>query len=105
MKIISWNCREASSDDTTTTIKDMVRKHNPFMVFVLETRLPAACINTLKQNLKFDLAYGIDALGYSGGIWLLWESQRIQVDILPHDFLALHAIVKEHAWIDSSMQN
>lgn len=94
LKIICWNCRGASSSDVTNTTIDMVRTHNAFMVFLLETRVLATRIEILKRELKFDSTYGIDARGLSGAIWLLWDSQKIQVEILPHDFQALHAIVQ-----------
>lgn len=96
MKVLCWNVREATSDEVLKQLKDSIRVHDPFMVFLLETRLPSLRIDGMKTALKFNSAYGTDAIDFSGEIWLLWDSARIRVDILPHDFQALHAIVQSY---------
>lgn len=65
------------------------------MVILLETKLPANEGSHMAEFLGFDSNDGVDANGLSGGIWMLWDSIRISVDILPHSKQAIHAFVKE----------
>lgn len=93
MKAFCWNCWGAASSETNNKLKDMVNTHDPLMVILLETRFSTAGMDAMRRHLNFDLAYGINAMGFSSGIWLMWDSQRISFDILPHDFQAIHAII------------
>lgn len=95
MSVLTWNCRGAANSKFKKNISDMVQQQKPMLVFILETRLPAFKVEELKTLLDFDSVHGIDANGLSGGIWMLWDSLRISVDILPHGTQAIHAIVQE----------
>lgn len=73
---------------------DLVRLNNPMLVFITKTKQPAANAHYLRRRLNLDKATGIDAIGLSGGIWAMWDSNRIHVEELPHEQQALHLIVK-----------
>lgn len=47
--------------------------------------------------IKYDSAKGIDAYGFFGGIWLLWDSNRVTVDLLPSGGQAFHAFIQVHS--------
>lgn len=74
---------------------DLVRLNNPMLVFITKTKQPAANAHYLRRRLNLDKATGIDAIGLSGGIWAMWDSNRIHVEELPHEQQALHLIVKD----------
>lgn len=72
----------------------LVRLNNPMLVFITETKKPAAQVHNLRRRLNFNFATGIDALGLFGGIWAMWDSNWNSVDELPHGQQALHLLVK-----------
>lgn len=71
MKILCWNTRGAAHLDTHKVLKDMVTKDKPMMIFLLETKLPASQAEEARQYLDYDSVQGIDADGFSGGIWMI----------------------------------
>lgn len=93
MKIIAWNVRGTAHPEFKKAIRDLVRKHKPKMLFILQTRLPVSRMDKIKRMLEFDSAHRVDSNGLSGGIWMLWDSSRISVDILPHGTQGIHALV------------
>lgn len=105
MKILCWNCRGGANTLFEQNIMDLVNTHDPMLVFITETKLPAYKVEPLRVQLRFDSADGIDALGLSGGIWVLWDSNRLDVQVLPHGQQALHLILKIVAHQDSSSES
>lgn len=95
MRILTWNCRGAAVKEFQQSIADMVKNHSPMLIFILETRLPAFKVEELRIQLQYDSVHGVDAQGLSGGIWMLCDSTKIVVDILPHNNQAIHAFVQE----------
>lgn len=63
------------------------------LIFILETRLLASRAVDLKEQLRYNSVHGVDSNGLSGGIWMIWDSLRISVDILPHGSHAIHSLV------------
>ena len=49
---------------------------------ITETRLSGARANEIIEGLPFDGAAVADTIGFAGGIWMLWRSNWIQVDVL-----------------------
>lgn len=63
--------------------------------FIFFPIVPASGIEQAKVRLGLDGAHGIDAIGLSGGIRMLWDTARVEVDILPHGNQAIHSFFKE----------
>lgn len=57
----------------------------------------AVGVDNGRTRLNYDSSYGIDSIGLSGGNWLIWDSNRISVDLLPHGQQALHLLVKVYS--------
>lgn len=73
---------------------DLVNSNNLMLVFITETKLPKDRVEPLRAKLRVDYADGIDAAGLSGGIWAMLDSNRLDVQVLPHGQQAHHLIVK-----------
>lgn len=102
MSILCWNSRGAAHPDFKKVLKDMVDDKKPMVIFILETRIPASRIEATRKLLKYDSARGVDSNGLSGGIWLIWDSTRVTIDLLPYGNQAIHAFIKELARAPSS---
>ncbi|KAL9170488.1 hypothetical protein ABFS82_04G147800 [Erythranthe guttata] len=82
MSCIFWNCQGLGGPLTVHCIGDLIRKFNPDLVFLSETKCDAAKIEILKR--KWDLfGLNVNKIGKSGGLALLWRKD-ITVNVLSY---------------------
>lgn len=86
MNIIAWNCRGA--------LKPKFQNHNPAMLIVMETRVGGDRAKEITNRLPFDEAIHTETIGYAGGLWLLWNSDRVAVSLLATTKQEIHVSVK-----------
>lgn len=53
MNILSWNCRGLGLPTTIKELKGLIRKLNPCILFVCETKMLVCRVNSLKHVLGF----------------------------------------------------
>ena len=68
MNSIIWNCRGASKPSFQKCVREMVQKHNPAILVVMETRVGGNRAREITERLPFDGAICSDAVGYASGI-------------------------------------
>ena len=56
-----------------SVVKSLIEIHKPDMLELLEPRISGIKVELLICFLKFSHSYRVEALGYSGGIWCLWN--------------------------------
>lgn len=95
MNCIIWNCQGVASREVLRTIKELVRLHNPFILALLEPKVSGIKADEICNNLKFDDWVRVEALGFSGGIWILWKD-RIKLDILRTNPQFIFMQVQDH---------
>ena len=61
----------------------------------METRLCGVRADEIIETLPFDGAVVTDTIGFARGIWLLWHSDLVQVDVLATTELEIHALIWE----------
>ncbi|XP_050241299.1 uncharacterized protein LOC126690218 [Quercus robur] len=94
MNIIIWNCRGALKPSFQKHVSELVRIHNPVMMVILETRVGGDRAKGIIDRLPFDGSVHTDTIGYTGGFWMLWDSERVDVNPLANTEQEIHAIVK-----------
>ena len=94
MNVIVWNCRGASKPSFQKHVGELVRYHNLAMLVVMETRVGANRARGIIDRLPFDGSVHTDTIGFSGGIWMLWDSERVEVTPLANTEQEIHATVK-----------
>ncbi|KAG8474224.1 hypothetical protein CXB51_033548 [Gossypium anomalum] len=57
------------------------REHEPDLIGLLETRVSGVKANSIIAKLGFEYSHRVEAVGFSGGIWIGWKG-TISVDIL-----------------------
>ena len=82
MNILVWNCKGAMKLEFRKTVMDLVDWHDPILMVITETRLFGARATEIIEGLPFEGAVVADTIGFARGIWMLWRSNRIQVDVL-----------------------
>ena len=67
---------------------------NSAMLVVMETLVGGSRAKEISNKLPFDGAVHTETIGYVGGLWLLWDSDGVDVIPLANTEQEIHAIVK-----------
>lgn len=94
MNIIEWNCCGAFSPNFGSAVTDLVRDHSSAMMIITKTGVGGDRAKAITNRLPFDGAIPIDTIGYVGGIWLLWNSDAVEVTHLSSTKQEIHAFAK-----------
>ena len=78
MNIIIWNCRGALKPSFQRYVRELIRCHNPAILVVMETRIEGDRAREITDRLPFDGAIHMETIGYKGGLWMLWNSNRVR---------------------------
>ena len=94
MNILIWNCRGAMKPTFKKTVMDLVELHQPVILVITETRIDGPRADEIIRRLSFDGAYSTKTIGHAGGIWLLWRSDFVSMDVQLATKQEIHAIVQ-----------
>ncbi|CAN0898705.1 hypothetical protein LINGRAHAP2_LOCUS19863 [Linum grandiflorum] len=67
--------------------KDLCR---PSIVVILEPRISGAAVDLATHKLGFSYKFRVEANGFSGGIWTLWDSSCVTLTPVSHSPHFLH---------------
>ncbi|XP_061339719.1 uncharacterized protein LOC133286328 [Gastrolobium bilobum] len=90
MSVIFWNCRGATKPNLGRTLKSIVVKHKVCMVGLMETRTDRSKCKKLLKKINFDKMIIEEANGFSGGIWVFWDSVRAEVQAIQQTNQYIH---------------
>lgn len=82
MDICCWNVRGAASSKFKSNVLDLIRSHHLDMLFLCEPRISGAKAISVVKTLGFPCFEVVDAVGFSGGLWLLWDDSRVHVEVV-----------------------
>jgi hypothetical protein len=74
MKILLWNCRGAGNPNFHRNFSALMKYHYSAIVVLVETSFSGQRAISVNSALGFDRVVHSDAVGFNGGIWLLWDS-------------------------------
>ncbi|XP_050285527.1 uncharacterized protein LOC126725070 [Quercus robur] len=95
MSIIVWNCKGALKPSFQNHVRELVNCHDPAIMVVMETRIGGDRARDISDRLPFDGAIHSDTIGFSSGIWLLWNSEKVQITHLAMSEQEVHVLVKD----------
>ncbi|KAA3482795.1 Endonuclease/exonuclease/phosphatase [Gossypium australe] len=75
--------------------RDLIKKHKPLIFVVLETRVSSSRAKLVYSRISLRGRHIVEVEGFSGGIWIFWDSDIIQVSILKSHAQFIHARVKQ----------
>ena len=70
-------------DSTVGELRDLVRSHNPAVVFLSETKKKSRGMEKLMWSFGFRCGVAVDCQGLSGGLALWWRD-FVQVSVRPY---------------------
>lgn len=81
ISIMFWNVQGAASTKFRRSFKTIVRNYNPSLVVLLEPRISGAKADDFIRQSGFENSHRVEAVGFAGGIWVLWRN-FIEVEVL-----------------------
>lgn len=79
MNIITWKCREALKPSFQNCVRDLVHNHDPAIMIIMETCIGGDKARDITDRLPFNGAIHTDTIGFAGGLWILWNSDRVHI--------------------------
>lgn len=94
MNILAWNIRGTANSDFRREFRNLQLKYSPDIVILTQTRLDGRRAHAILSTLGYDNFVKIDAMGFSGGIWVLWHPHIVTIEPLASSFQEIHCKVK-----------
>ncbi|KAF7837230.1 uncharacterized protein G2W53_005712 [Senna tora] len=94
INIFAWNVRGAASDDFRRVFRDIARRHNPSVVLLTETRVTGDRADGIISTLGYDGFHKVDPMGFAGGLWLLWDTAKVNLIVLGSSFQGITATLE-----------
>lgn len=95
LKFLSWNCRGAKSAVFHRHLRHLVESHKPNMLALLEPKVHSnKSISRICHYASLNRFACVEAQGFSGGIWLLWDDESIDFELVAADHQTIMGIVR-----------
>ncbi|KAI9108411.1 hypothetical protein K1719_020602 [Acacia pycnantha] len=94
MKFIVWNSRGATSKSFGAVLKDIRFRYRLDFVVILEPRISGIQENKVIRSWGFKHWCRMEAEGYSGGIWIVWEREDLSLDVLVKEDQFIHCRIR-----------
>lgn len=102
----SSNVRGASNDIAKRQVKELIRKHIPSLIFLLETHIQFDKVKNFWQQAGYHPVHVVEAQGHSGGLWAL-DQLGLNLDISVWEFtnqsISLEMKLGNQKWICTSI--
>ena len=85
-----WNCQGANKPNFRRSIRYILKKYQTDFLALFETHAGGDKARKICQNLGFDSSFRVDAIGQSGGIWILWRDQLGVITVLESSDQFIH---------------
>jgi len=74
MITLSWNCRGLAQSSTVRSLRAIIRKHNPDVIFLTETKTTSHLASPILNQLGFVHMLQAPPSGSKGGLPLAWKN-------------------------------
>lgn len=104
--IMIWNCQGAGSKVFFNTLAELLRRYDPSILALVETKIHCTLADDVCRRLKFDGIYRMEAQGFRGGIWVLWKTDIVDLKLLQSDtqFVTMKATqTRMQPWVFSTV--
>jgi hypothetical protein len=70
MKILPWNCRGLAQSSTIRSLRALIRKNNPDIIFLSKTKTASSTASSLLLQLGYSMNVQAPPSGSRGGLFL-----------------------------------
>ncbi|XP_031127770.1 uncharacterized protein LOC116029866 [Ipomoea triloba] len=81
MACLVWNCQGAASRSFKRALSFLSLTHKPLIACLLEPKVSSSHANTICSSLGYEEWVRVEAVGFSGGIWVLWKDS-INIEVI-----------------------
>ncbi|KAL8160998.1 hypothetical protein V2J09_012487 [Rumex salicifolius] len=82
MNIMTWNCFGAGKLGFAKKVNYLIRAHSLKVLALFETRISGVQADKVCKDIKLPNCFRVDAVGFSGGIWIFWDEQVTPIRFL-----------------------
>lgn len=82
LKLLYWNCCGVGSQRFRDILNDLIRLHRVDVVFITEPRISSSGVDEIAKKLSLRCIKRIEAIGRSGGLWMLARDGTIKFEFL-----------------------
>lgn len=79
LNMMFWNCRGAGNNAFKRNMRELLNTHKPAILILMETKIPYSTMGNFFNNLGFTAATIVDPVERAGGIWLLWDTDQVNM--------------------------
>lgn len=91
--IFVWNCQGAASKKFQSTLCSLLQGHKPTILILVEPRISGLKADKTIRKINYPHSYRVEAVGFSGGIWILWrEGVHIEVLVSHKQFVHMEVV-------------
>ena len=101
MSVLAWNCWGLGTPPAIRTLTEEVRKLNPVVVFLAETKANTDRMKGFQQKIGFTQGIIVPSDGQSGGLAMLWREGtdiRFKSCLHTHFDVVVHGESKNGPW-------
>ncbi|XP_028796894.1 uncharacterized protein LOC114752327 [Neltuma alba] len=88
-----WNCQGAASSKFYRVLKSLLQGYKPDVVVLVEPRISGAKADQVIRKIGYQNSHRVEAVGYSGGIWLLWRD-HLTIEIVSNHKQFIHTYIQ-----------
>ena len=95
MKVICWNVRGAKKAQVLEEVKFLKRIHKPDIMFLIETLTNDSNSYNIIRRMGFRQFDFVPPSNHSGGLWALWNNDRVHAAVLSKEPRAIHLLIHD----------
>ncbi|CAL8169596.1 unnamed protein product [Prunus armeniaca] len=95
LMILIWNVRGVGDKSLPRILKNIIQLNHVEVLAVLEPRISGDKAMRVVNGLGFTNHHIVDANGFSGGIWLLWNCSNIHLNIVACSSQSITAMITQ----------
>ena len=102
INLLIWNIQGIGNSETLNILREHIRQHRPHIVALVETRISGARAQITSAKIGFRNCFRVEAQGFQGGIWVLWNEDEIEVEVLTSHAQFVTVELKQHgrlSWV------
>lgn len=92
-----WNCRGAGHRTFPRLVKEVVKKYQITVLGLAEPRISGDRADQVCTKLGFSYWVRVEATGYAGEIWVLWNKKKVEISYLSSSTQSVHCEILELA--------
>ena len=107
INIVIWNFWGALNPSFQSFLHSLVQTHHPAIIIITKTKTSGLRAKNITDRLQFDRANHANNIGFTEGLWVLWDSTQVEVSKLSFTKQEIHAMVRDissnSSWLMSAI--